>query len=97
MNGAALIAAERKRQIEVEGYDAAHDEGADDNLALAAACYTLPAAARPFDHPTRSDPPMFWPWHAEYWRPTPDDRVRELTKAGALIAAAIDSLIAEAT
>jgi len=27
-----------------------------------------------------------------HWKPTPDDRVRELVKAGALIAAEIDRL-----
>jgi hypothetical protein len=31
-----------------------------------------------------------WPWGAEFYKP--GDRIRELTKAGALIAAAIDSL-----
>jgi hypothetical protein len=29
-----------------------------------------------------------------YWKPTPNDAVRQLVKAGALIAAAIDSLAA---
>lgn len=35
--------------------------------------------------------PKLWPWEAEWWRPTPN-RVRELVKAGALIAAEIDRL-----
>lgn len=35
--------------------------------------------------------PAGWPWHAEWWKPT-DDRMRELVKAGALIAAEIDRL-----
>jgi hypothetical protein len=42
MTGAELIAAERQRQIEVEGWtpehDAAHDGG---ELAIAAACYAV--------------------------------------------------------
>lgn len=32
------------------------------------------------------------PWDNEWWKPSPDDRKRELVKAGALIAAAIDRL-----
>ena len=31
-------------------------------------------------------------WEQKWWKPTPNDRVRELTKAGALIAAEIDRL-----
>lgn len=34
-----------------------------------------------------------WPWEHRWYKPTPEDRVRELTKAGALIAAAIDDLL----
>lgn len=34
-----------------------------------------------------------WPWSREAWKPT-GDRVRDLTKAGALIAAAIDAELA---
>ena len=36
--------------------------------------------------------PCGWPWDAEWWRPVPKDRIRELVKAGALIAAEIDRL-----
>lgn len=36
--------------------------------------------------------PAGWPWHPKWWKPTPDDRIRELAKAGALIAAEIDRL-----
>jgi hypothetical protein len=32
------------------------------------------------------------PWGESWWKPTPEDRVRELVKAGALIAAEIDRL-----
>jgi hypothetical protein len=37
----------------------------------------------------------FWPWSKHWWKPTPNDRVRELVKAGALIAAEIDRLQAK--
>lgn len=43
MNGIELIAAERRRQIEVEGYSAAHDdEHIGGELAAAAVCYAAP-------------------------------------------------------
>ena len=89
--GIELIAAERQRQIEVEGFNAEHDRDAENELAAAAACYATPPPwrhKRPDDDPV----PLGWPWDDRYWKPTPDDRVRELVKAGALIAAAIDAL-----
>ena len=43
-------------------------------------------------YPVMVTVPNLWPWEAEWWRPTPDNRVRELVKAGALIAAEIDRL-----
>lgn len=99
MNGAERIAAERQRQIEVEGYTAEHDRQLAGQLALAAASYALQHMRRmrlnlPYD--PEVEPPHEWPWHPRYWKPTPDDRVKELTKAGALIAAAIDDLLASA-
>jgi hypothetical protein len=40
MNALGEIAAERRRQIEVEGWTHAHDDGHDDgSLAAAAACH----------------------------------------------------------
>ena len=33
-----------------------------------------------------------WPWKEAWWKPTPEDRIRELVKAGALIVAEIDRL-----
>jgi hypothetical protein len=94
MNGAELIAAERKRQIAEEGYDAEHDRGGATFLALAGAAYAIPdQVSAPFVA-IAAPRERFWPWHKSFWKPTPDDRVRELTKAGALIAAAIDSLLA---
>jgi hypothetical protein len=98
MSGAELIAAERARQVSVEGYTASHDaqHSEDSALTTAAACYALPVTHRPMR--VRRDPsepgfvPFYWPWDDEYWKPTPKDRVRELVKAGALIAAEIDRL-----
>ncbi len=43
MTGAELIAAERRRQLEQEGWDNEHDdEHTDGSLALAAVCYATP-------------------------------------------------------
>jgi hypothetical protein len=46
------------------------------------------------DHmvPVLVSAPRLWPWEAEWWKPTPKDRINELVKAGALIAAEIDRL-----
>jgi hypothetical protein len=89
--GVRRIAAERERQIEDEGYTAEHDaREAVDDLARAGACYALPEAERQYF-------PHHWPWNPEYWKPTPNDRIRELVKAGALVAAEIDSLLREQT
>jgi len=83
----ALIAAERQRQVDEEGWTPEHDDQHDrEELALAAARYALPARHRGV---------IAWPWEMSSWRPTPRDRVRELVKAGALIAAAIDRLLRE--
>lgn len=91
MSGTDLIALERHRQIAEEGYDAAHDAGHADELADAAAAYAVAHAWRGSDEGTQAAPPE-WPWSLVYWKPTPNDRIRELVKAGALIAAAIDSI-----
>lgn len=88
--GARRIAGERLRQIGDEGYEAAHDdEHVGEELATAAACYALPATMRRL----AGGAPTLWPFEAESWKPSPDDRIRELVKAGALIAAEIDRLI----
>ncbi len=82
MNGIERIAAERKRQIEKKGWSAEHDaEHRDGSLAKAAACYATGGVWGG------------WPWDMEWWKP--GDRIRDLEKAGALIAAEIDRLLAE--
>lgn len=92
-----LIAAERDRQMTEEGYDAEHDAGGHDGLALAAATYALPRRHHTpnayLETHYSPAPPATWPWDPRVFKPDAD-RVRELVKAGALIAAAIDSLLA---
>lgn len=88
-NGCGLIAKERDRQINELGYDVKHDDLYGNNeLAMAAVCYSLQEHERPVQGYDISD--ALWPWDKKYWKPTPDDRIRELAKAGALIAAQID-------
>ncbi len=86
------IAAERKRQIEQEGWspehDAAHSLG---ELGRAAACYAIEAS---YGERTTPEEDCFlaklWPWDLGWWKPK--DRRRDLVRAGALIAAEIDRL-----
>lgn len=101
MNGAELIAAERQRQIEQEGWtpehDAMHDGG---ELAIAAACYAVEGTYADVVVETgqfgtsnweQSDA---WPWNG--WdKREQHDKARRLVIAGALIAAEIDRLNAE--
>lgn len=87
-----LIAAERQRQIEREGWTPDHDDAEHQTgeLVHAAICY----AYHPFSNERQAiTPPWRWPWEPESWKPTPEDRIRELTKAAALIAAEIDRLL----
>lgn len=90
--GIELIAEERQRQITAEGWDAEHDSAHErGEIAMAAACYaTLPDYRRVSK--SFVGRPEFWPFDSSWWKPTPENRIRELQKAGALIAAEIDRL-----
>jgi hypothetical protein len=87
--GAELITAERKRQIEELGHVSANDLGRAHQLVDAASCYMHAGLYK------RGFVPPQWPWAARYWKPS-KDTARNLTKAGALMAAAIDALRYEA-
>lgn len=91
--GTDLIAAERARQMTDEGYTAEHDAGHADELRRAAGCYLVSAAAAADGRVVSFTTALAfgWPWEERYWKPT-GDPVRDFTKAGALAAAAIDSL-----
>ena len=92
MNGVERIAAERKRQLKLEGCGAAdHDDKCENGqLADAAACY---AATYPIKRNDGSDPwPFMWvPAPLFRNEPTPK-RIEQLSLAGALIAAEIERL-----
>lgn len=90
--GITLIKEERQRQIKQEGWSAEHDDcHIYSELAEAAVCYAAPSG-KIFYRPISRGAPQSWPWSKCYWRPTPQDRIRELVKAGALLAAEIDRL-----
>ena len=91
-SGIELIAIERKRQIEELGFDYTNDAlYANEELAIAGATYALKPQFVKVNFNTEGTPKM-WPWDKSYYKPTPEDRIKELSKAGALIAAQIDYL-----
>jgi hypothetical protein len=98
MKGIEIIAAERQRQIEKEGFTGLHDsQHTDESLAMVAASYALPPYLREKNQIITIDfgkVPRWWPlhWNLNWWKPTPMDRIRELSKAGALCAAEIDRI-----
>jgi len=91
-SGVEIIEIERKRQIEEEGHSSIHDDSyKNEQLAYAAAAYTIPLTSR------RGWSMWLWPWRGYYFKPCIDPydvegRVHELAKAGALIASEIDRL-----
>ncbi len=95
--GHALSAAEsdvldeRRRQKEVEGWTAQHDDmHSTGDLAAASACYAL-AAADQANWPKRTfRRPEFWPFATAWWKPR--TQRENLVRAGALILAEIDRL-----
>lgn len=94
----ADIAAERRRQVEVEGFDAAHDDAEHDSgtFAGAASAYALNAACvlHPYDGAPLDEPPESWLFETSWWKPkTPRE---DLVRAGALIVAEIERLDREA-
>ena len=105
MNGAGRIAAERRRQMEKEGWTPEHDDDHFDGaLAWAAACYAAPEAIfRRTDIASGgaifSDPFPRWKdkrrdlHSGRLIEPSQDQRIDLLVKAGALIAAEIDRLV----
>lgn len=95
MTGIELITAERLRQITAEGWTPEHDdEHGDGQLADAAMCYIGTTTNR-YDGYSRMyrEVPAAWPWDDKWWKPAPwPERIRNLVKAGALIAAEIDRI-----
>lgn len=97
--GIELINEERKRQLESEGYDSLNDSFYKNNeLPKAAACYAAynyldkKEEMLDLDSYTVYDVPELFPFDKKHWKPSPNDRIKELSKAGALIAAEIDRI-----
>ena len=102
--GIRLIAAERQRQVESEGWSTDHDVRAHcpGDLSDAAACYAAfrdgersdlyRAVQHPFDCVLGVDYGAVWPghWHPSWDKRGKHNRLRRLVIAGALIAAEID-------
>lgn len=92
---AADVLAERQRQVEEEGWTAAHDdEHYSGDLSAAASSYALATAillapGQPGDPYTADNPPEAWP---PEWEFKPSNPRRMLVKAGALILAEIERL-----
>lgn len=93
--GIELIAEERRRQIDELTWTSIHDDKhTDESLAFAAAAYALPdGVTLEGEYEGKRD--ELFPkdaWGFEWFKPARNDRIRELQKAGALIAAEIDRL-----
>lgn len=101
--GVALIAAERQRQREIEGFgDELDDTRTAGELAVAASQYAhfaamvaaLPASGFPDDY--QKVVPPTWPFEPSMWKVDREAPIRALAKTGALVAAEIDRLLREA-
>ncbi|HCL3199994.1 TPA: hypothetical protein N2A32_002769 [Pseudomonas aeruginosa] len=87
------VLAERRRQVEAEGWTPEHDdEHADGQMAQAAGCYALHAGGIGTDWPDgrQNGAALFWPWDKDSWKPTTPRR--DLVKACALALAEIERL-----
>ena len=94
--GVGLIAKERERQILLEGYHLEQDlKYKNGELANAGAYYALTDELLEFiDNSWGNDMHLhIWPFSLEFLKRTPEDRIKQLSKSGALIAAEIDRLI----
>jgi hypothetical protein len=89
--GIQLIEQERERQISQEGWTPEHDDSHDGAEMVRAACCYAHAAALITTHEIPPVLPGVWPWAADWWKPS-EEPIRNLVKAGALIAAEIDRL-----
>ena len=100
--GIDLIAEERKRQIEVKGYDEQHDSEHKVSELIDAAMAYVDAARSDYMNETEGLHPevleqhydsikqLTWRWDDKSFKPT--TCLKDLIKAGAFVAAAIDRL-----
>lgn len=92
--GVARIAAERRRQVEREGWTPEHDDThGNGEMAQAALSYIEAHLSRLYDpeEPPEVESRLDWPWDEKWWKPK--NAIRDLERAGALIAAELDRLL----
>lgn len=100
MNGAERIAVERKRQIDEEGWSPKHDSSHNSGeLCLLAALYLLADYTATTNTVEASDIieselETYWGGGSVNYK---EDKIKNLERAGALVAAEIDRLIANPT
>jgi hypothetical protein len=85
------VLAERRRQVEVEGWTPEHDDAhGDGQMAVAAGYYAL-ACGWPKERDIgRGQVPVYWPWAREWWKPR--NKRTNLLRAAALILADIERI-----
>ncbi len=85
------VQAERKRQVEVEGWTPEHDDAhSHGQMARAAACYALAGSSAPNDGTAALLVSLAWPWDEQWWKPS--TARRDMVKACALALAEIERL-----
>ncbi|EPB6908137.1 hypothetical protein L4Q18_000781 [Pseudomonas aeruginosa] len=85
------VQAERRRQVEAEGWTPEHDdEHSYGQMGRAAACYALAGSSAPNDGTAALLVSLAWPWDEQWWKPS--TARRDLVKACALALAEIERL-----
>jgi len=91
-----LVMAERHRHKEVEGWTTEHDDAhVGHELALAAAVYAVPGheVTGREESRLRAKVISLWPWSADWFKPSRNDRAREVVKATSLLLAELERLL----
>ncbi|WP_259363982.1 hypothetical protein [Pseudomonas aeruginosa] len=85
------VQAERRRQVEAEGWTLEHDDAhSHGQMARAAACYALAGSSAPNDGTAALLVSLAWPWDEQWWKPS--TARRDMVKACALGLAEIERL-----
>lgn len=89
-DAAVLVVAERERQVNAEGWEPGHDDTyPEGHLGRAGQCYVASGlgGGPPWLDPS-AGPPAAWPLEASWWKPK--DKLRDLVRGAALVAAEAD-------
>ena len=91
VDGAQMIVRERERQKSQERWTPEHDDEHDrGQMAVAGAWYAIHHTDATMEYPDNDPEESGWPWGAQWCKPKDD--IRNLARAGALIAAEIDRI-----